>query len=245
MQTTPEMSKEDLAVSSETQTILGPFFRISPLQTEVTKSYFSNPRNLEPAHIKNSQSALQMTLKAHQLDLISITNAFVRAGQTARNRTLDWFAFVVNTNHKRRALRVDPKHVASDGFMVNITSILDQLCEPFMDATFSKVSKIDIDYLRRSPRVDMSDETKLNADQATSDAFYGKTVEGTSNFISEVFFLNLAAHHYGSEATNTKMKDLDKDIKHFKKVERELSEQMKKLVSGVGMSSHSAGGCQC
>jgi ubiquitin conjugation factor E4 B len=225
----PEMTKEQIAVSSETQTILGPFFRISPLQAEVTKSYFANPRTIDPGHVKTSQSSLQMTLKTHQGDLTSIVNAFVRASQTSRNRTLDWFAFVMNTNHKRRALQVDPKDVASDGFMVNITATLDQLCEPFMDSTFSKINKIDIDYLRRSPRVDMSDETKLNADQAASDAFYSKKVEGTSNFISEVFFLNLAAHHYGSEASNSKLKELDKDIKHFQRIEKEVTEQMKKL----------------
>lgn len=226
---TPEMTKEQAAVASETQTILGPFFRISPLQPEVTKMYFANPRTIDPAHVKTSQSALQMSLKAHQGDLTHIINAFVRAGQTTRNRTLDWFAFTMNSNHKRRALHVDPKEVASDGFMVNITAILDQLCEPFMDAGFSKVSKIDIDYLRRSPRIDISDETKLNADQATSDAFYSKKVDGASNFISEVFFLNLAAHHYGSEATNSKLKDLDREIKHLQKVEKEVAEQMKKF----------------
>jgi ubiquitin conjugation factor E4 B len=226
---TPDMAKEQAAVASETQTILGPFFRISPLQPEVTRMYFANPRSIDPSHVKTSQDALQMTLKAHQGDLTNIINAFVRAGQTSRNRTLDWFAFTMNNNHKRRALHVDPKEVASDGFMVNITAILDQLCEPFMDASFSKVSKIDSDYLRRNPRIDISDETKLNADQATSDAFYSKKVDGTSNFISEVFFLNLAAHHYGSEATNSKLKDLDREIKHLQKVEKEVAEQMKKL----------------
>lgn len=51
---------------------------------------------------------------------------------------LDWFALCVNVNHKRRAMQVDQKQVSSDGFLVNVTVCLDQLCEPFMDATFSK-----------------------------------------------------------------------------------------------------------
>lgn len=225
------MTKEQQAVSTETQTILGPFFRISPLQPEVTKTYFANPRQLDAPHIRNLQSTLQMTLKAHQSDLISIVNHFVRAGEKTRSRTLDWFAFVMNTNHKRRAMRVDPREVASDGFMVNTTAVLDQLCQPFLDSTFSKVSKIDIDYLRRNPRVDVGDETKLNADQATSDAFYGQKAEGTSNFVSEVFFLNLASHHYGSESINAKLKDMDRDIKYFQKMEKQISEEMTKMVS--------------
>ncbi|KAK8134385.1 hypothetical protein PG984_006397 [Apiospora sp. TS-2023a] len=229
VQNTAGMTKEQQAVATETQTILGPFFRISPLQPEVTKTYFTNPRQLDAPQIRSLQSTLQMTLKAHQSDLISIVNHFVRAGEKARSRTLDWFAYVMNTNHKRRAMRVDPREVASDGFMVNTTAVLDQLCQPFLDSTFSKVSKIDIDYLRRNPRVDVRDETKLNADQATSDAFYGQTVEGTSNFVSEVFFLNLASHHYGSESINAKLKDMDRDIKYFQKMEKQISEEMTKM----------------
>ncbi|KAL7623730.1 Ubiquitin conjugation factor E4 [Parahypoxylon ruwenzoriense] len=228
---TADMSKEQIAVASETQTILGPFFRISPLQTEVTKTYFASPRTIDPGHIKSSQSALQMTLKAHQGDLTGITNALVRASPNSRNSTLDWFAFVVNTNHKRRALQVKATEVASDGFMVNVTAVLDQLCQPFMDATFSKVDKIDIDYLRRKPRVDMRDETKLNADQATSEKFYRSNATGSSNFISEVFFLTLAAHHYGLGATNSKLKDLDKDIKHIERVIKLIEEELPKLES--------------
>ncbi|KAI2632709.1 ubiquitin conjugation factor E4 [Hypomontagnella submonticulosa] len=228
---TPDMTKEQIATASETQTILGPFFRISPLQAEVTKTYFANPRTIDPGHVRSAQSALQMTLKAHQSDLTGITNAFVRASPNARNSILDWFAFIMNTNHKRRALQVKATEVASDGFMVNVTAILDQLCQPFMDATFSRIDRIDINYLRRNPRIDMSDETKLNADQATSDAFYKTQLPGSSNFISEVFFLTLAAHHYGLGATNSKLKDLDKDIKYVEGIIKRIEEEIPKLQS--------------
>ncbi|RWA09136.1 hypothetical protein EKO27_g5965 [Xylaria grammica] len=224
-----DATKEELAKATETDTILGPFFRISPLQTEVTKTYFASPRTIDPGHVKSSQTALQMTLKAHQGDLIGIINAFVRASPAAKNSTLDWFAFGLNSNHKRRALQVKATEVASDGFMVNVTAVLDKLCEPFMDATFSKINKVDLDYLRRTPRVDMSDETKLNADQATSDAFYNNKVEGSSNFISEVFFLTLAAHHYGLGATNSKLKDIDKDIKYVEKIIKQMEEELPKV----------------
>ena len=40
---------------------------------------------------------------------------------------------------------------------------------------------------------------------------------GTSNFISEVFFLTLAAHHYGSEASIVKLDQLEKDLNHMEK----------------------------
>lgn len=201
----------------EQHTLLGPFFRISVLQTEVTKSYFASPRTMDKSLVVTSQSALRMTLNNHQKDLLDIVNQFVRASTSSRNRTLDWFAWIVNANHKRRALRVDERQVSSDGFMMNVTVVLDGLCEPFMDSTFSKVSRIDPDYFRRSPRIDIKDETKLNSDQKTSDKFYEEKLEGTPNFITEVFFLTVAAHHYGSEAANTKLKSLDRDISSLQK----------------------------
>lgn len=215
----------------EKNTLLGPFFRISPLQTEVTKTYFAGPRTLDRGAIKNAQNALQITINTHQLDLKDIVNAFVRASTDARNKLLDWFAYIMNTNHKRRAMQVDPREVASDGFMINATVVLDYLCEPFMDTTFSKVDRIDVGYFRRSPRVDIKEETKLNADQAQSDKFYSQKLDGTSNFISEVFFLTLAAHHYGSEATNSKLKNLDKDIKFFEKHLKTLEADRLKLAN--------------
>lgn len=205
------------AAGIEKHTMLGPFFRLSPLQPEVIKSYFPGARSLDKGRITNAQDALRMVLRTHQDDLFMISNAFIRAGPDTRSRTLDWFAYIMNTNHKRRAIQVDPREVASDGFMVNITTIMDRFCEPFMDNDFSKVDKIDIKYLKRKPRVDIKDETKINADQATADAYYGNSEEGESNFISEAFFLTIAAHHYGSEALNSQLKNLDRDIKYLEK----------------------------
>jgi ubiquitin conjugation factor E4 B len=221
----------------EKNTLLGPFFRISPLQAEVTKVYFASPRTLDKPRVQNSQSALQITLTAHQADLRAISNAFIRASVEARNKLLDWFAYIVNVNHKRRAIQVDPKEVSSDGFMMNVTVVLDFLCEPFMDSTFSKVDRIDVDYFRRSPRIDITDETKLKADDAQSQAFYSKKVDGSSNFITEVFFLTLAAHHYGSDAANAKLKNLEKDIKYYEKNVAIMEAQRPKMANNARLSA--------
>lgn len=72
-------------------------------------------------------------------DLLDVINHMIRASKEARDRVLDWFGTALNINHKRRAMQVDPAQVSSDGFMFNLTTCLDQLCEPFMDATFTKV----------------------------------------------------------------------------------------------------------
>ncbi|KAL2383737.1 hypothetical protein RJ035_005598 [Blastomyces gilchristii] len=210
----------------ETATLLGPWFRLSPLHRDVPLNYFASPKTLDQGSILNSQRAVRMMQQLLNSDLLDIINQLVRASKPARERVLDWFAASVNLNHKRRALQVDPKTISSDGFMFNITTCLDQLCEPFMDAAFTKVpipppfmlsliDRIDIGYLKRNPRVHMRDETKINADQHASDAFYDQVEEGTSNFITEIFFLTAAAHHYGSESLTTKLEQLEKDLRHM------------------------------
>ncbi|KFA49317.1 hypothetical protein S40293_04161 [Stachybotrys chartarum IBT 40293] len=215
----------------EKMTILGPFFAISPLQSEAVKTYFPGPRTLDKARIHNAQESLRLVLRQHQEDLFLIASAFIRAGPDTRNRTLDWFAYIMNTNHKRRAIQVNPKEVASDGFMMNITTVWDRFCEPFMDNDFSKVDKIDVRYFQKNPRIDIQDETKINADQAAADKFYSQKEEGESNFISEAFFITLAAHHYGSEAANSQLKNLDREIKYLEKHVKAMEAERPKFVN--------------
>jgi ubiquitin conjugation factor E4 B len=170
----------------ELNTLLGPFFRLSPMQGEVALNYFAGSATQDKGVIANAQRALRMTLQTHQEELFDITNAFIK-NKESREKMLDWFALTVNKNHMRRAIQVDHKVVSTDGFMVNVTVTLDRLCEPFMDATFSKIDRIEVDYLRRSPRVDITDETKINADDQASEAFYNSPADGKNNFISEVY----------------------------------------------------------
>lgn len=203
-----------MAQEIEKKTTLGPFFRISPVQPAVALNYFSSPKTRDRGNILNAQNALRMTLQTHQNELFDIVSHFVKASKDSRERTLDWLAMCVNKNHKRRAMRPDERLISSDGFMINVTVCLDMLSEPFMDASFSKINRIEADYFRRSPRVQIEDETKLNADGPTADAFYANKVEGTSTFISEIFFLTVAAHHYGTESTHSRMTTLRRELKH-------------------------------
>lgn len=221
---------ETSAPNIEKQTLLGPFFMISPLQHEVSKEYFRDPQNIDKRSVVQSQDAMRLTLANHQKDLLHIVNHFIKSGTDSRGKILDWFAYIVNTNHKRRAIQVNPKQVASDGFMLNVTVVLDGLCEPFMDTTFSKISRIEGDYFHRSPRVNITDETKLNGDDKASTAYYENTkITGESNFISEVFFLSVAAHHYGTEAIATRVKSLGKEMKNLQSDLQHLREERAKI----------------
>ncbi|GMG05505.1 unnamed protein product [Aspergillus oryzae] len=152
----------------EKDTLLGPWFRLSPLQGAVTMTYFSSPKTRDQGYILNAQRSQRMMQQMLSSDLFDIINHLIRASKDARERVLDWFAAALNINHKRRAMQVDPNTVSSDGFMFNLTTCLDHLCEPFMDANFTKI-----------------------------------------------FFLTVAAHHYGSESLTSKLDQLEKDLRHL------------------------------
>lgn len=205
------------AAELETRTLLGPYFQLSPLQAEVTGQYFAGPKSMDQGRVRNAQQALQMSLRTHQHELAEIVKPIVRASPEARSRVLDWFASIINANHKRQALQVDRKTVSSDGFMINVNSCLDALAEPFMDATFSKIDRADIEYLRRRPRIDITDETKINATEDESNKFYSEQLDGDNNFITEVFFLTVAAHHYGLESARKTLTDMERELKHMEK----------------------------
>ncbi|PWW75289.1 hypothetical protein C7212DRAFT_280984 [Tuber magnatum] len=216
----------------EKKTILGPYFQISPLQTAVCKTYFTGAKTKPLTSINDATRALRLSLQTLQDQLHQIVMMIIRSSLEARGKILDFFARVINLNLKRGAIQVDPATVASDGFMLNINAVLTKLCEPFMDASFSKIDKIDIEYFRRQPRLDIHEETKINVDENRANEYYSKKVEGSNNFISEVFFLNVAAHHYGLGATETTHDQLTKDIGEMEKhLERFVAERQRWLNS--------------
>jgi ubiquitin conjugation factor E4 B len=79
------------------------------------------------------------------------------------------------------------------------------------------VDRIEVAYFRRNPRIDIKELTKLNADQQTSDEFYGQKAEGSNNFITEIFFLSLAGQQYGTQSIKNKLKRLEKDLDFMEK----------------------------
>ena len=64
----------------------------------------------------------------------------------------------------------------------------------------------------------------------SSDAYFEKQGVGKNNFISELFFLTVAAHHYGTEATRNQVKDMDRELKHMNKQIEQFETERHKYV---------------
>jgi ubiquitin conjugation factor E4 B len=117
-------------------------------------------------------------------------------------------------------MRVDHRVVSSDGFMTNLQVVLLKLFEPVMDASFSKIDKVDVEYYRTSKRIDVSDETKVRATKEDADAYYTGE-EKPANFITDLFFLLNAFQHLGLVKTignrlraEKTIGELEKELKH-------------------------------
>ena len=117
-------------------------------------------------------------------------------------------------------MQIDPDTVASDSFMLNLQSVLLRFCEPFMDANFSKIDRIDPLYYAHSKRIPLDDETRIKAtaEEANQWASQNPPTEPT-NFISDVFFLTIAMAHYGYLKTidtyNNTHKQMDEIKRHL------------------------------
>lgn len=205
------------------------------------KTYFSKPDERTKADIEANQAGLRASLGQLQDELFKVYNSLIRASPGSREGLLDYIAAVVQRNVKRSGMRVDPKTVASDGFMVNLQAILLRLFEPVLDVTYSKLDRIDGGYYeRKGSRLDVGEETKIKATQAEYNEYRAQLEQGgegadkaTSPFISDLFFLLNAYQHIGMNKTISNRERASKNVYEIKKDLRRLEAQRPSWVSGT------------
>ncbi|KAF9077770.1 ubiquitin elongating factor core-domain-containing protein [Rhodocollybia butyracea] len=213
------------AANFETLSLMGPLCRLNVFPREwptVSQAYFSDPEKRSREDVESSFASLRGTLKSLQSSLFQIFNTFVRASPSAREAVLQYFAKIVSLNVKRAGMQVDVVTVASDSFMVNIQTVLYRFAEPFMDATYTKLDRIDPLYYANSTRIDITEETRIKAttQEASDWAKENSSPGGTApNFISEIFYLAIAMSHYGYQKTISTYNDF---AKHLDDVQRHL-----------------------
>ncbi|KIJ54955.1 hypothetical protein M422DRAFT_153298 [Sphaerobolus stellatus SS14] len=201
----------------EHKSLMGPLLRLGVFSREwpqIAPTYFSNPTKRTRQDVDSSNISLRGTLHNLQNALFQIFNAIVRASPTAREGVLAYFAKVINLNIKRGGMQVDFDTVASDSFMINLHAILLRFAEPFMDAKYTKLDRIDPEFYRRSRRVDVSEETRLKATSDEATEWVDSAAEGSAppNFISEIFYLAVAFTHYGLVRTIQEHDSLGKEL---------------------------------
>lgn len=185
------------APQMETDTLLGPFFKVSPLDPSLLLTNFPDPSNASQRDINNVSNGMKFEFKVIQDHLFFISDKIIRGSVESRNNFLQYLGNIIDLNHKRLAFQIQPNTTSSDGFMLNISAVLIKFCEPFADVYGSKIDKISTNYFRTTPLYDISEETKIVGDNNSSAKFYSEKISEVPNFVSHVFYLAIAYLHYG------------------------------------------------
>ncbi|KAJ3156245.1 hypothetical protein HDU86_004009 [Geranomyces michiganensis] len=148
-------------------------------------------------NVKAAMTSMRGLMETTQSRLHDIIMSIIKASPAAREGVLQYFANAVNMNRKRGRMQV-----STDGFVYNLMQVALRLSDPVMDLKYSKLHLIDPDYFNYSQRVDVDDDTRINADKEHYEQYMSewKTRNPnppTAHFVADVFFLTLALHHYG------------------------------------------------
>nr|KAJ3420144.1 hypothetical protein HK105_006035 [Polyrhizophydium stewartii] len=225
----------------EIMPVLGPFFSRTGIypdsDPELPGKYFasSNPfgedsfdnygqpigaRNY--GDVETAKSGLRDASQIVHVNLYMAVMAMIKASPEAKERVLAFFARCVRLNVSRGKMHVDRREVSTDGFMHNLLHVCLKLCDPIMDMRYSKLALIDQNYLTHSSRLDMTDVTRVLADQDAVNAFVAgwraaNPSPPPANFISEVFYLTLALHHFGTLSTMRYYASFNKELDEMRK----------------------------
>lgn len=149
----------------EERSYLGPFFHFTcfPENPAVGVSYFSNATERSREDVNGSNLIIRSHLNPMQSYLHDIVMNLIKCGET-RDTVLRWLAKTLMANRGRGKIHNDRFSVSTDGFMLNLSSVLLQSCQPFTDGIKDeKIKRIDGSYYQFTQRLDTSQETKLSA----------------------------------------------------------------------------------
>lgn len=130
--------------------------------------------------------------------------------------------------------------------MTNLQIVLLKLFDPVMDASYSKIDKIDSEYYKHSMRVPIGEDTKIKATKEEADEYYARHSDGVyfalylltpaatpSNFISDLFFLLNSYQHLGLVKTIGNRSSAEKNLSEIEK-ELQRTEASRADWTGVG-----------
>ncbi|SCU92656.1 LAMI_0E11452g1_1 [Lachancea mirantina] len=189
----------------EKTTLMGPIFTLSPLNPNVALRNYGDGLERTQAQLNVLHEALQAEHRVVLDRLFFIVDKIIRGSGESRSAMLSYFAQIINKNHLRRGDHANSNKLASNAFVTNIALLLIRFSQPFLDVSYKKIDKIDVNYFNNlNLLLDLSEETRMNSDFKEADAFYDnnkKSEDNKPNFISDCFFLTLTYLHYGIGGT--------------------------------------------
>lgn len=176
----------------ERLSLIGPFLSLSVFSEEcpqIVDRYFSESSE----NVKLVNVTLRSALRIVRTEVFKIIHSMLVSTES-RDACLQFIASVLARNYRKAQLQVDDRQVASDGFMLNFMTVLQQLCAKV------KIEKVDSLYLHHpKSRVNISQESrlKLTSQQVKEwkQELDSKNAWLEPKFPTECFFMAIQAHH--------------------------------------------------
>ncbi|KAF5748968.1 ubiquitin conjugation factor E4 [Tripterygium wilfordii] len=111
------------------------------LERNPCQQCFSESSTRRPADLLSAFTTIKTVMKNLHDGLAEVMLTLLKNTDTREN-VLEYLAEVINKNSSRAHIQVDPISCASSGMFVNLSVIMLRLCEPFLDANFTKKTKL-------------------------------------------------------------------------------------------------------
>ncbi|KAI1314793.1 hypothetical protein EDD11_001721 [Mortierella claussenii] len=206
---------------------LGPFFKTSGFCSDdpSVAELFGTGLKRNKADSNGAFASIRGAVRGIHTSLFQVVNGIIRSGPVSKEKMLGYFYSVLAKNERRAQMQVDRATVSGDGFIYNITEVLMQFCDPFMDSSHSKIDKISQDFFKGKSKIDVNKETRICAPKELVDQYAAGTPPSPVNFISDVFFLTLGFHHIGVSRMYIDYKRFMKDFYDMRDQYDRLKEQ--------------------
>lgn len=174
---------------------LGPFLQFSVFANDdpkVANKYFPDGKSWSE-HVQLTRTTLRVALQHVRSEMFKVVHSLL-VSSDARDECLNFLASVLTRNAKKSQIQADEKLLATDGFMINIVSVLQQLCVKV------KPEKVDKCYLIHPQcRLDISQFSTIKASKEEIEAWKNELETGKlwvdPKFPTECFFFTYMCHH--------------------------------------------------
>ncbi|KAI7817553.1 ubiquitin elongating factor core-domain-containing protein [Gamsiella multidivaricata] len=206
---------------------LGPFFKTSGFCSDdpSVAELFGTGLKRNKADSAGAFASIRGTVRGIHTLLFQIVNGIIRSEPEAKEKMLNYLYSVLGKNERRAQMQVDRATVSGDGFIYNITEVLMQFCDPFMDSSHSKVDKISHTFFKGKSKIDVTKETRICASKELVEEYSANAALETTNFITDIFFLTLGFHHIGISRMYVDYKRFMKDFYEVRDQYDRLKEQ--------------------
>ncbi|XP_056018090.1 ubiquitin conjugation factor E4 A-like isoform X2 [Ostrea edulis] len=223
------------------QTLLGSLFSLSCIpRTELGPyEFFENPSTRTKQDIEATESSIQQPLTNMCEKVYQLLFAIIKLSPDHRHRILQWLGKCIYANLGRTKIwssqmpQLFTQMYASDGFCLNLCSIMLRLCKPFSEPKSAKLLKIQPTYCRMVAASDkQAKERGIHAEGLPKETFLipneenqTPSTEETYNFITECFFLTHQCIHMSFHAVHEKFLKLNQELHRVQRLYNEVRGQ--------------------